>query len=471
MEELTNNIDTFTARCEQAIVAGIPAGALPCSFSHLMTFEAPTYAVGQQIIIAVQWTEKGFSHIIESPPVELVASSRRLISVPPPYRRLLSQQPSCQEEDLHFAIGVGMSTSVVLQTSSIPKYLPVVGGASSAKSLLSTGLADFGHGPSVEVDLREILPDWLCVRGVCSGTMPGCPVEHSTALPTIVYPIFNRNIMFSDLGAGRLMIQTALAYAFSVLPEVVDVVLEEVEETTTTTRSTTSAVTTQQVQDPWNIGVIESGISLGTPLPQDALASLIFGSVGLDTASSSEGTPVPTPAPGLGLTELPAMFQPPRRLRSTSVDASSELEAVEPATGVSSLNSRSVRVQFKKNPPFAVSQRLLTAMVQHQYFPELRDDLSEQGYGPLLIQDFQIQSGEGGSFHEDSQPAWHLLYTRSTDPSQLSTLFVGTLVCLVTLAAVFSFFAKSKLYDRLSADASCDVTDDEEDSSVREVAN
>eukprot|EP00930_Biecheleria_cincta_P079853 TRINITY_DN6783_c0_g1_i2.p1 TRINITY_DN6783_c0_g1~~TRINITY_DN6783_c0_g1_i2.p1 ORF type:complete len:1436 (-),score=304.52 TRINITY_DN6783_c0_g1_i2:234-4541(-) len=72
---------TVPAQCEQRALGKLKATAMPCSFVKELAFNSPTFMAGDYLIILTQWVEDGLTHIVYSPPFQLINSDG---SVPEP---------------------------------------------------------------------------------------------------------------------------------------------------------------------------------------------------------------------------------------------------------------------------------------------------------------------------------------------------------------------------------------------------
>merc|ERR1719214_340403 len=95
--------------------------------------------------------------------------------------------------------------------------------------MMSTGFQRLEQEDAVDSDMDHLLPSWLCSDGVCSGKMPGCSQADFKIMhfPVLVFH-FNREFKFDNITEGKTAIKTALAYAFSTLPEWVEIAIAEV---------------------------------------------------------------------------------------------------------------------------------------------------------------------------------------------------------------------------------------------------
>merc|ERR1712226_1486766 len=84
-------------------------------------------------------------------------------------------------------------------------------------------------------DAKDFLPSAMCKGGLCSGAMPGCTKVTGKKLhfPKIIFN-FNRPYYYSmrkKKGKFGGLMKRVVAYAFSTLPEIVDVMMNELNQT------------------------------------------------------------------------------------------------------------------------------------------------------------------------------------------------------------------------------------------------
>lgn len=331
---------------------------------------------------------------------------------------------------------------------------PATAGQPGKYPIFSTG---FIRSP-ISTDSEISLPDFLCMDGVCKGTMPGCTKANPANTAPIKIPFLvmhqSRQFKFSDKGAGAKMFKTMMAYAFSTLPEVVEVVIESLNKSATTTLyppiSTTQAmawgvpgsVTAAPVASVTPPAPIIPG-SQPTPLPIGAAGQNAGWSNAAPAAAANVpqapnpfeqasqffanvfNPPATTAAPIVAPVLPPApVVVPSRRLRSTDDSA----ETDDDMSGEWHDTKVSVRL---KGLPFTVDRPMIDMMMRHNMFQEVDDDLTrESGAPPLTITSYEIYSGGDVGAEDDSSEAsmprpWSLQYVRPKAPARSARSLLG----------------------------------------------
>jgi hypothetical protein len=403
------------------------SSAGPCEFSHSFNFGAAQgFTVGDKIAIMVEWSDGATNHQMLSPPIFIVSSvtastntQRRLrdMSKPlacdkkevSPYRRLWDENDwnqrlaanseSCEKEDMHFDITYGvMARAKMVDELASSMFMPMV---SSQMPMMSTGFQRLSQNEMVDDDADKLLPDWLCSDGVCSGKMPGCTKKFKKPMHFQKFIFhFNRVFSFDDLDEGYKSIKTPLAYAFSTLPEWVEVFVAELNASlggldasnmanapsfnlnnffTQTTTSFTPAPQIHTLSPPL------SPLSYTPPPPA-------FSSTPLPFFSSTPPLPqLPTvPLPNIPPVAAPGLTGT-RRLRSKGNDAGAKRHLV----------GNKVTMTFKHGVDFKFDRSVIEMMLRHHMF-DFDDDISmkDRRHPPLFITDFEIEPGvdfyEGG---------------------------------------------------------------------------
>jgi hypothetical protein len=137
------------------------------------------------------------------------------------------QKQDCTQNNLSFAIGAGLYIKSTLKHLTVPDKFPMIGGLSEAPDITSGYVSLTPNGPMVNESFADLFPDELCQDNMCSGELPGCPGESHDmkSYPRLHY---NTSVNFSFYKDSSQSMQHVIAYAFSVLPEVVDVVVKSV---------------------------------------------------------------------------------------------------------------------------------------------------------------------------------------------------------------------------------------------------
>merc|ERR1719174_115580 len=135
----------------------------------------------------------------------------------------------CTDNNLTFSMGAGLYIKSTLKHLTVPDKFPVLGGIAEAPDITSGYVSLTPNGPMINETFADLFPEELCADGMCAGELPGCPSnEHDMrAYPRIPFYL-DRN--FSFYRKSSKSIQHLIAYAFSVLPEVVDVTVASVAE-------------------------------------------------------------------------------------------------------------------------------------------------------------------------------------------------------------------------------------------------
>eukprot|EP00927_Polykrikos_kofoidii_P003705 TRINITY_DN1149_c0_g1_i1.p1 TRINITY_DN1149_c0_g1~~TRINITY_DN1149_c0_g1_i1.p1 ORF type:complete len:1655 (-),score=281.94 TRINITY_DN1149_c0_g1_i1:364-5328(-) len=339
--------EAFTRRCEKAEASS------SCIFSYSLAITSETFKVGDRAVVSLEWTDgDGQTHFMLSPPFDVAAekparatsegdsnfvlglmsglageareaidvakrwtglgselSSRRLWSLDDWGQRFAESVDTCKEKDLHLDIGAGMLTRARLANTdgdhgeSAKRIASLLGSAGLVGvASLNTAYESIGEESLLDKDAVHILPEFLCANGVCRARLPGCSDNtQQMYYPTLVFN-FNRDFRFKDRKAGANMVQTAMAYAFAVFPEAIELTMHELNDTTEKAVDD-SASNTLNVPMRSGSGVRSSGADeVDVALPSDVSAMLAkanaFGKSGLTGASLSAAVGAPaTPPP------------------------------------------------------------------------------------------------------------------------------------------------------------------------------
>jgi len=400
---------SLTSRCQATAMKGMSTAQAPCSFSHLFPFSEKNFAVGDTVVLIVTWAQDDSTYAMRSLPFQVMEagfdgsiSGRRLAEVEAtghladidhlagvPVRRLqedaskngssgnsssgLSPQltkfknawnqqvadhsTGCNERNLNFKMGGGFLVRGNVQSVQVPKGFPMMGGLNEAPAL-STGwrsLAKKQNGSS----MQDLFGGKMCEAGLCAGALPGCTnaTFKKVHVPTINFG-FNRVLNFSADPGKQKMLKNALAYAFSMMPEVVDVVLKDLEKTS----------------------FFKSG-SEDDDEPAPATQPVLGASSGT-VASAPPVQQQPAPAPSAP-TKTPE--ENLDRFWPTSKNSRRLGEAAR----------SHVAVRFLEEAPYEISPELVGMMVTNGYFQEVEDleDDYHREKGPIRITDFWFDDG------------------------------------------------------------------------------
>eukprot|EP00746_Dinoflagellata_sp_MGD_P107584 gnl/MRDRNA2_/MRDRNA2_45604_c0_seq1.p1 gnl/MRDRNA2_/MRDRNA2_45604_c0~~gnl/MRDRNA2_/MRDRNA2_45604_c0_seq1.p1 ORF type:complete len:1365 (+),score=253.90 gnl/MRDRNA2_/MRDRNA2_45604_c0_seq1:133-4227(+) len=159
----------------------------------------------------------------------LLEEDRRLTSMSDMWMTHMSelQAEDCTQNNLTFEVGAGLYIKSTLKHLTIPDKFPTIGGIAEAPDITSGYVSLTPNGPMINESFADLFPDELCLDGMCSGELPGCPTSKHDMRS---YPrlTFNTSSNFSFYKDSSLSMQHLMAYAFSVLPEVVDVAVKSV---------------------------------------------------------------------------------------------------------------------------------------------------------------------------------------------------------------------------------------------------
>jgi hypothetical protein len=218
-----------------------------CSFAYNMTIAKP-WTTGDQAVVRVQWTKDGMVHETWSPPFEVIYDAahrptRRLKGnreplAPVPRRKLAApadEDHPCQAKNLHFQVGVGALVRAWVDKVELPKSFPLLGGLDEAPEI-STGFRKIAS-TQPGADAEDVFPKELCKSSngtMCQAVLPGCMAmpANEKFFPNLVLN-HNRPFHYNQSSKSKfyILMKEALAYAFSTLPEVVDILIKELNET------------------------------------------------------------------------------------------------------------------------------------------------------------------------------------------------------------------------------------------------
>jgi hypothetical protein len=120
---------------------------------------------------------------------------------------------------------------------NLPQGFPLLGGLDEAPAI-STGLRKIASAQP-GADAQDVFPKELCNEStgtMCQAVLPGCMAvpANSKFFPSLVVN-HNRPFHYNQSSKSKfyILMKEALAYAFSTLPEAVDILIKEVNETRT----------------------------------------------------------------------------------------------------------------------------------------------------------------------------------------------------------------------------------------------
>jgi len=375
-------------KCSSMAVAGMSAAEAPCSFTYNLTVGSG-FNVGDLVVTSVEWSEDGLLHEMFSPPVMVAAraASRRLREqneFPQPSERRLTfkskwdsrvnqHAKNCQAKNLHFNLGAGMLVRGRVDNVGVPKGFPMLGGLDEEPEL-TTG---FKRVAAIKpgTDAADLLPSAFCKGGLCSGALPGC-TEANFKKMVFKKLVFNHNRAFhykkKTKGKLQAVIKQAFAYAFSTLPEAVDITIRELNDTD-------SEPPPEEPKKQRSTAAPHGWLRESTtPAP----------------AVSTPETPPPLPATSGGGSpgSNGAAFN---RWWSGAARRLLEQPAPAPAPGrLLQQEGGQVTVRFREDLRFEVNRSVVQMMLDNGYFMEVEDDATKE-LGPLHITSFYLEEEPG----------------------------------------------------------------------------
>mmetsp|Transcript_73229 Transcript_73229/g.160260 ORF Transcript_73229/g.160260 Transcript_73229/m.160260 type:complete len:1329 (+) Transcript_73229:229-4215(+) len=425
--------EKFELICTPLTSAGLESQT-PCVFAAAYSFEGLHIPAGATATLELTWTDKdGVQHVLFSPPVQMSDTllPRQLQEGHLEERRLFSreawnaridQHSGCKERELKFNLGTGLKVRGRIEGLDMPKGFPQI-GTSDSQPGISTGFKTvFQEHPGKEAD-DALGGDngLLCQLGLCQGVLPGCSKGGTKAehFPSLIFNV-NRPMHFQETKRGSFegMMKEALAYAFSALPEAVDLAVREIN-TTHLTHKIHKATTA-----PPNWWDTPSTTKAPNDWPSQPVA------------------PAPAPAPQKSDDDTVDAFKEwwsgaeTRRLAIANVFKPSS-EVGDQDELPTELAANQVRLDFTKGVPYVIDRPLVEVMLQAGYFSsveDVEDDLTKT-HGPLRITGFYVDSGISGQAskpkkHSEMLPIYRALFGMITLP--LAAAVVAT-----TLAAVY----------------------------------
>jgi len=309
-------------------------------------------------------------HETWSPPFEVVlVPARRLKGnqkplAPVPRRQLAApEEKPCQAKDLHFEVGIGMLVRAWVDHVDLPQDFPLLGGLDEAPEI-STGLRKIAS-TQPGADAKDLFPKDLCKASdgtMCQAVLPGCT---AMAAKTLYFPklILNHNRPFhynqSSKSKLYILMKEALAYAFSALPEVVDITIKELNETQTKAEH-------DKKQHATESGSNQHGAANWWDKKQHATES----------GSNQHGFATQRK---YRVSDFNNWWESKRRLHD-EVPAAGSLDEADVEEG------GQVEMHFREGLPFRLTHPLVATMLKH-YHIEVEDDATET-LGPLRITSF-----------------------------------------------------------------------------------
>mmetsp|Transcript_92468 Transcript_92468/g.193314 ORF Transcript_92468/g.193314 Transcript_92468/m.193314 type:complete len:1377 (+) Transcript_92468:93-4223(+) len=470
--------ERFSTRCSALTSSGLPSSSAPCVFSTTFSFEGSSFSRGSVVVLVVQWTgPDGTSQELTSPPISIGAAgnfgrrlgedltelyeSQQLYKAPeeePLLRRLWNkdvwnarteQYSSCKDRNLRFNMGMGLLVRGKVDGLSVPDGFPMLGGTSSQPGMATDFKTIFAEEPGKEANEAFGGPDsLLCQAGLCEGALPGCTkvAEKGIYAPTLLLN-FNRKYLFDKDAEGLTkMMRTALAYAFSTMPETVDLIVSELNKTAMERQAAKQASGT--TAKPWY------SQSPSPPSPTDWQPVQT-------TRSPFSPAPAPIPAPAPEGETVDAFNKwwsgadSQRRLAAASALSGRPREVIPTFEEIPDvLAPHQAKLHFKDGIDFVMNRALIQLMVQSGYLDSVMDDVEDGLYeteGPLRITSFSINSGVPPTeelFEADlAAPLQQFSAARTTNPAVLAV--VGGLASFLLVAAVALFRRRSQQYHKI----------------------
>jgi len=432
--------DSFSATCQPMTSTGLPASSAPCSFSTTFPFTGSGYTNGQVVILSVQWSNGGTKNQLFSPPFELGGSSaavpaasaslgRRLLSEPLPAaaaapRRLWTQEAwnariqnhsqGCNKRNLKFKIGLGLKVRGKVDGLSIPASFTMLGGTSEGPALETPFRTIFEEHPGEELQQALGGSDGLaCQAGLCGGALPGCSEggDKKMNFPELIFD-FNRPYHFANKTEGMSgAMKTALAYAFSTLPEAVDVLISKMNQPKS---PAPAVVATPAPSVDWFTNQPSPAPAPSAAYPKQQVAAA--------------AAPVPAPAEDSSLTDAFDKWWSGASTRRLSTPRHSSDVAGDADEFPATLAAHQVRLRFKRGVHFVIDRPLVEVMLQNGYFKGLEDvdDGLVKTHGPLQITRFYVNSGLHESARFGSHTTTDALARRTTPFAAMVLAVVGT---------------------------------------------
>jgi len=377
-------------------MGNISASQMPCTFVKELQFNGPTFVAGDQMVILTQWTgSDGLVHALYSPPFEIVAAGttsastsatggRRLessvperwlssVSVPSSEfssdPNVDSSDPDCATQALKFNTGQGAMMRAEILSVGVPDDFPQFQSSGDDDDpLFATPWKSLG-GANPEVDTSDLLPDEMCDAGMCSSMLPGCREANFKKMffPQLLFNYSRDYFYYETEGGVSHIVQNAMAWAFSAMPEAVTVVLQKAQEQQEAAESQQEAST----------AVTDYGFgNYDQYAPRRRRTSLFSQtSSGSSDSSSSSDT-------------LNNFWNIQRRLENQASPASQTAVDQDgtPVMMPRRLEKNQVRVEFKQGLPYPVNHKLVNVMIRHGYFRDHRNEA-------LPITGFYLQDG------------------------------------------------------------------------------
>ncbi|CAL1154344.1 unnamed protein product [Cladocopium goreaui] len=179
----------------------------------------------------------------------MAPQSAQLSATPPPATPVKATDPDavpqpgamgseeCKRQDLRFNFGQGAEARCEVLSMGVPQALqqdmPMYDEPDSGEPVFATPWQAMG-GNQPAMEAKDFLPDGACEMGMCDTMLPGCREAQFKSLyfPRLVFN-FSRPMYYennTNNSQTTQMIKEAMAWAFSAMPEAIQVALQELEQ-------------------------------------------------------------------------------------------------------------------------------------------------------------------------------------------------------------------------------------------------
>ncbi|CAJ1335615.1 unnamed protein product [Effrenium voratum] len=148
------------------------------------------------------------------------------------------QSEACTRQDLKFNFGQGVEVRAEINNLGVPTAIakdmpPMYQDDEDDGPVYATPWETMG-GNQPAMEAKDFLPEGLCEMGLCDTMLPGC---RQAQFKKLFFPrlVFNYSKEFDyDLNSTnsttQKMLQEAMAWAFSAMPEAIEVALQELQQ-------------------------------------------------------------------------------------------------------------------------------------------------------------------------------------------------------------------------------------------------
>jgi hypothetical protein len=343
----------------------------------------------------------------------------------------------CTDNNLTFSMGAGLYIKSTLKHLTVPDNFPVLGGIAEAPDITSGYVSLTPNGPMINETFADLFPQELCADGMCVGELPGCPSnEHDMrAYPRIPFHL-SRNFTFYRESSRS--IQHLIAYAFSVLPEVVDVTVASVAEHQL-------GAMYACIARPG----MEAFAQACSTVPREACLHHVrceWADVSkpttttpplLETAYAAYGAPSTSGAPPL----LPVV--------TTTTAAGFFGRLLTPETEEEAFQTDKLEISFNGGLPYIVDKQLMEVLIRHGAFDDIGD---ADGKGPMNIVQFDVSHDVRAGLNDKDPYADEDNFEEgaSSYMESRAQFSIGLVVFLMAVALVVGFVVRTrKQYRRI----------------------